>query len=76
MVKCSVCCEKTEECLLRHSRKEDYGRDESDHFWPLNDLQDFNNDPVCPYIKHKTSQFPLDCVKFWLGKGATVFRLL
>ena len=75
VVKCSVCCGKTEECRLRHTSKVECSRDECGHFWPLSDLQDFDSDPVCPYIKHKTSQFPLDCVKFWFGEGATVFHL-
>ena len=69
VVKCSVCCGKTEECRLRHTSKVKCGRDECGHFWPLSDLQDFDSDPVCPYIKQTTVQFPLDCVKFWLSKG-------
>ena len=69
VVKCFVCCGKTEECQLRHTSKVECGRDECGHFWPLSDLQDFDSDPVCPNIKQTTVQFPLDCVKFWLGKG-------
>ena len=69
VVKCSVCYGKTEECRLRHTNKTVCGRDECRHFWPLSNLQDFDSDPVCPYIKQTTVQFSLDSVKFWLGKG-------
>ena len=72
VVKCPVCCGKTEDCRLQHSRKVECGRDECCHFWQLNDLQNLDTDPVCRYNHQTTSKFPLNRLKFWLAKGTCV----
>ena len=71
VVKCPVCCGKTEDCRLQHSRKVECGRNECCHFWKLKELQDLDKDPVCPSNQQTTSKFPLNKVKFWIDKGTT-----
>ena len=74
MVKCTVCRGKAEDC--QHGRGENCGRDECGHFWPLNHLQNLDEDPVCPNNPLKRSEFPLDSVKFWLDEGTIVILCL
>ena len=72
MVKCSACSWRTETCRLQHLGNVKCDRDECCHFWPLEDLQKCNKDPVCHKNNLTTIKFSLDCVKFWLCKEGTV----
>ena len=72
MVKCSACSWRTETCRLQHLGNVKCDRDECCHFWPVEDLQKCNKDPVCHKNNLTTIKFSLDCVKFWLRKKGTV----
>ena len=72
MVKCSACSWRTETCRLQHLGNVKCDRDECCHFWPVEDLQKCNKDPVCRKNNLTTIKFSLDCVKFWLRKEGTV----
>ena len=72
MVKCSACSWRTETCRLQHLGNVKCDRDECCHFWPIEDLQKCNKDPVCHKNNLTTIKFSLDCVKFWLRKKGTV----
>ena len=72
VVKCTVCSWRSETCRLQHSGNVKCDRDECCHFWPLEDLQKCNEDPVCSKSNLTTIKVSLDCVKFWLHKEGTV----
>ena len=72
VVKCSACSWGTETCRLQHLGNVKCDREECCHFWPLENLQKCNKDPVCPKSNFKTIKFSLDSVKFWLYKEGTV----
>ena len=76
MVKCTACSWRTETCRLQHSGNVKCDRDECCHFWPLQDLQKSNKDPVCRKNNLKTSKFSLHCVKFWLYEEGTLVIVL
>ena len=76
MVKCTACSWRTDTCRLQHSGNVKCDRDECCHFWPLEDLQKCNKDPVCRENHLKTSKFSLHCVKFWLYEEGTLVIVL
>ena len=67
-VKCSVCIKETGPCL-RHS-KEGCASDNCGHFWPIENLLELTEDPVCDFASVAgTLEFPLKPVKPWIGLG-------